>query len=69
MKCLSKSIRNYFENTNHWVSYAILDTALGIETREQRTARRVAIKRLVDKGFLTAHPQLNGVYIKLQKVF
>lgn len=68
MSNLSKSIREYFYRNNHWISYVVLDSSLDIKTNRQKSARRVAIKRLVDKGILTPHPTEQGVYIKLKRV-
>ena len=65
---LTQRIHEWVNQSNSWFSHFTIDSALGIETKKDKTLRRVTLKRLCDKGSLVRPEGKDGVYRKLTPV-
>ena len=61
---LTQGILAWVNQSNGWFSYFRIDSALHIESKKDKTLRRVTLKRLCDKGMLIRAVDRQGAYKK-----
>ena len=68
-KNISQEISDFVGVTHGYFSVTSCYTALQAVTKTERTAVRVSLNRLKDKGIIERHPTQDGIYRRLEKDF
>jgi len=62
MESLSKQIEQWVSENTSWFTSHQLDRAFSLNTRKEKTLRRVIVHNLIKKGKLMSSPSSHGLY-------